>query len=239
MFEEFVEVGVVKGLYRYPVKSMRGEPLAEARLSEDGLAGDRRYAFVRGDVADSGFPWLSARQIPQMVQYRPAFANPADTDRSPVLVETPNGRSLPLHSPELLQELAEVYGRPVHLIRLDEGVFDSMPISLMSQATAAALEADSRRFRQNILIETGSGAPFAEESWLGRTLAFGSGARIRLERRIKRCTVVTVDPETAVKTPTLLKTISEQRGACLGVYASVETDGLIRVGDRVRLEDIR
>lgn len=242
MREEFREVGVVKQLYRYPVKSMRGEPLAVAQVLRDGLAGDRRYAFVREDALDSGFPWLTARQIPQMVQYRPAFSDPDDPD-SPLLVETPNGRSLPLDSADLLYELAEAYGRMAELVRLDEGTFDSMPISLMSLASAAAMNADIRRFRQNILIETGSGEPFVEENWLGQTLVFSSGARIRLQKRIKRCSVVTVDPETAVIQSNLLKIINARREGreaqegrtCLGVYASVEREGPIRVGDRVRL----
>lgn len=240
MFEDFVDVGVVKGLYRYPVKSMQGEALATAQVVDDGLVGDRRYAFTREDAADPGFPWLTARQIPQMVQYRPMFADPNDAN-SPLWVETPNGRSLPLDSADLLYELAGAYGRMVELVRLEEGTFDSMPISLMSLASAAAMSADVRRFRQNILIETG-GEPFIEESWLGQTLAFSSGARIRLQKEIKRCSMVTVDPETAVTQPNLLQIIAARREGrvrrvCLGVYASVERQGLIRVGDRVRLEN--
>ncbi|MFO7680583.1 MAG: MOSC domain-containing protein [Chloroflexota bacterium] len=234
MSDKLEEVGVVKALYRYPVKSMRGEALAAAQVYWHGLDGDRRYAFVRGDVRSS-FPWLSGRQIPQMLTYTPQFADPDDVVNSAVTVLTPNGRSLSITSPELLAELAALYGGPVSLIHIGRGVFDSMPLSVMSTATAAALDADFRRFRQNIVIETGSGRPFAEEGWLDKTLTFGGKTRIRLNRRIQRCVMVNVDPETAVKDPAILKTIAETRDNCVGVHASTEAPGRIAVGDVVWL----
>jgi uncharacterized protein len=94
------------------------------------------------------------------------------------------------------------------------------------------------RFRQNILIETQSGLPFAEEEWLDGVLAFGEGEnapRLRLNRPIQRCVMVNVDPETAVKSPQILKTIAQRRDNCLGLYGSPEQPGPIRVGDVVRL----
>lgn len=235
MNEDFIEVGIVKALYRYPVKSMRGEALAEARVVWHGLEGDRRYAFVRGDVGDSSFPWLSARQIPAMLLYAPQFTNPDDIQHSPIVVQTPNGRSLPITSSDLQAELAQAYGREVHLIHIGRGVFDSLPLSVMSAATAVALNADVRRFRQNIVLETAEGRPFIEESWLDQALHFSSGARIRLNRRIPRCVMVNVDPDTAVKDPALLRTIAQTRDNCVGVHASTEQPGLIRVGDVARL----
>ena len=236
MTEKFQDVGVVKALYRYPVKSMQGEALAEAQVVWHGLEGDRRYAFVRGDVGDSSFPWLSARQIPAMLLYAPQFANPEDVRNSAIVVQTPNGRSLPITSPDLHAELAQAYGRTIHLIHIGRGVFDSLPLSVISTATATALNADVRRFRQNIVIETVDGRPFLEESWLDRALHFSSGARIRLNQRIPRCVMVNVDPDTAVTHPALLRTIAQTRDNCVGVHASTEKPGLIRVGDVVRVE---
>jgi uncharacterized protein len=52
----------VVGLWRYPVKSMAGEALVAAEVSWHGLAGDRRWAFVRDGVVRSGFPWLTLRE---------------------------------------------------------------------------------------------------------------------------------------------------------------------------------
>ena len=56
------QVGRVVGLWRYPVKSMGAEELAEAEVSWHGLAGDRRWAFIRNGVVHSGFPWLTLRE---------------------------------------------------------------------------------------------------------------------------------------------------------------------------------
>lgn len=241
--DHFQDVGVVKALYRFPVKSMRGESVSEAHLYWHGLDGDRRYAFVRSDV-HSSFPWLTGRQVPQMVLYTPRFVTPEDVINAKIVVQTPNGRSLPVTSPELRQELAQAYGGEVNLIQLGRGAFDSQSLSLMSAATVQALSAaagrdvDAVRFRQNIIIETEDERPFVEESWLDRTITFGDRAhspRIRLNRRIQRCQMITIDPETAAKDPVVLKTVAQQRGNCVGVYASTEQPGHIRVGDVVRL----
>ena len=235
MSEKRQEVGIVKALYRYPVKSMKGEAVAETHVGWHGLDGDRRYAFVRGDIRSS-FPWLSARQVPEMLTYVPRFTDPSDIVNSAVEVLTPNGRSLPVTSPELLAELAEVYGADVSLINIGRGAFDSIPLSVMSMATAEALNADFHRFRQNIVFETASGEPFAEEAWVGQALVFGDGARIRLNRRIPRCVMVNLDAETAVSNPTILKNIVQTRDNCVGVHASTEMPGHIAVGNAVYLE---
>jgi uncharacterized protein len=242
MMQNFLEVGIVKGLYRYPVKSMRGELLNEAHLYWHGLDGDRRYAFVQSQNR-SGFPWLTARELPQLVRYVPRFERP-DPVNSLIQVQTPNGRFLPLTSDELHQEIQAAYGRPIHLMKIGRGAYDSQVVSLVSQATLDKVGQMSgqsvtvARIRQNILIETVSGYPFAEEEWLDGVLTFGDGPnapRLRLNRPIKRCVMVNLDPETAEKSPQVLKTIAQQRDNCLGLYGSPERPGPLRVGDVVRL----
>lgn len=243
MNSEFLEVGRVVALYRYPVKSMRGESLPEVGLGWYGLDGDRRFAFIRGDQTNSGFPWLTGRQIPEMLQYAPRFVAPDNLLQSEVDVETPRGRVLPVHSLELREELAHAYGRDVQFMKLKRGLFDSLPLSLMTTGTADALSqvtgypVDSRRFRQNIIIETFSGQPFAEESWLDGVLTFGEqpdAPRIRLNRRIERCTMITLDPDTSEKQPDLLRHVAQTRANCVGVHATPERQGKLRVGDVVR-----
>jgi uncharacterized protein YcbX len=61
-----IEIGRVVGLWRYPVKSMAGEALDQVEVSWNGLAGDRRWAFVRDGMVRSGFPWLTLRERPEM-----------------------------------------------------------------------------------------------------------------------------------------------------------------------------
>ncbi len=243
MIKEYVEVGVVKGLFRFPVKSMRGEAIEAAHVYWHGLDGDRRYAFVRSDNR-SGFPWLTGRQLPEMLQYSPRFTQPDDVVNSPVEVVLPNGRFYPIDAPELNQELAEAYGKPVSLIKIGRGAFDSQVVSLMSTATVTALTAavgtavTALRLRQNILIEPFDAQPFVEERWLNSSLTFGNeadGLQLRLNRRIQRCVMVNIDPETAEKETAVLKTIAQARQNCVGVYASTETPGMVRVGDVVKL----
>ena len=249
MIEEFVEVGVVKELYRFPVKSMRGEALAAAHGDWYGLDGDRRYAFVRAENR-SGFPWLTGRELPQLLQYTPRFTELDDVGASPVEVTLPNGRILAIDAPELNQELAEAYGKPVNLIKIGRGAFDSQVISVMSTATVADLSEtigtavtgeisiSSLRFRQNIIIKPFDDQPFVEERWLDSSLVFGNapdGLRLRLNRRIQRCVMINIDPETSEKEPAVLKTVAQTRQNCAGVYGSTEHPGMIRVGDVVKL----
>lgn len=80
--------GRVAGLWRYPVKAMRGEQLDEAAVGWNGLAGDRRYAFVQDGQERNGFPWLTIRERPDLVLYRPSLAEPDLLNVSPVTVCT-------------------------------------------------------------------------------------------------------------------------------------------------------
>lgn len=235
--------GVVSGLYRYPVKSMRGESLEQANLYWHGLDGDRRYAFVRQGV-DSGFPWLTGREVAQLLRYTPRFLRADAPHESPIVVTTPGGRVLPLEAPELAEELAEAYRQPFFLFKLGRGAYDSQVLSLMSNASITALGQragmglESARFRQNIYIETHDGRPFQEDEWLDKVLVFGGdpdGPRVRINRRIVRCVMINIDPQTVERDARVLKTVAQTRDACAGVYASVERTGMIRVGDTVSL----
>lgn len=237
------KIGTVKQLNIFPVKSMKGHAVQETAVYWYGFDGDRRYAFVREGIT-SNFPWLTGRQIPELVQYAPQFTNPADPNGSAVEVRTVNGRFLPIDSRELKRELAAAYGSDIRLIRLNRGTFDAQQLSVMSLATANALaeligqDVGIDRFRQNIVIETESGEPYAEEDWLGGLLTFGNrpnSASVRLNRRIQRCVMINIDAETAVKSPNVLKTVAQQRDNCVGVYASTETIGTIQVGDDIWL----
>jgi uncharacterized protein len=121
--------GRVVELYRYPVKSMAGEPLTSADVSWNGLAGDRRWAFIRAGQERSGFPWLTIRDQAHMAHYRPRFAEPARPNGSLTLVRTPSGAELDVADAALAAE----FGPGVRVIKQDRGVFDTMPLSLLSR----------------------------------------------------------------------------------------------------------
>ena len=75
-------MGHVKAIYRYPVKSMRGETLAEAQLGFLGFVGDRRFAYIQTED-QTGFPWLMGRQFSGMVRYTPSFIEPSEPHKAP------------------------------------------------------------------------------------------------------------------------------------------------------------
>jgi uncharacterized protein len=229
------EVGRVLGLWRYPVKSMAPEELSSVEVGFAGLTGDRRWAFVRGDVPRSGFPWMTIRERSNMARYVPSFVDPSRPDASRTVVRTPSGAELDVIDPALAAEL----GEGVRVIKQDRGVFDAMPLSLVSTQSIAALgervgrELDPLRFRPNLLIEASE--PFEEEAWVGSLLRVG-GMAMRVDRQDERCVIVNVDPVTSERDPAVLRTIAKERQACTGVYGSIVIPGRVAAGDPVVLE---
>src|SRR5207244_7124120 len=107
-------IGKVDSVWRYPVKSMRGEELEEAFAGFSGIYGDRLFAF-KSSASPKGFPYLTAREQRRLLQYRPHFrypdkaarpinlteaetmgTNPVSADSSELMVdvETPAGETL-------------------------------------------------------------------------------------------------------------------------------------------------
>jgi uncharacterized protein YcbX len=229
-------VGRVAALWRYPVKSMGAEPLREVQVSWHGLAGDRRWAFVRDGRIRSGFPWLTMRQRPDMGRYRPRFEEPDRPDASRTMVRTPSGAELDVVDPALAAEL----GDGVRVIKHDRGIFDTMPLSLVTTRTVADLgalvgsELDVLRFRPNLVIEAAGQGPSPEDTWVGRVLRVG-GMRMRIDARDQRCDMVNVDPATSRRDPAVLRAIATHRQVCLGVYGTTVEPGHVTVGDPVRI----
>ena len=171
-------VGRIRGLFRYPVKSMAGVPLETAQLGWHGIEGDRRLAFRR--VAEKGgFPSLSASRLARLVLYRP-FGGEGNDAVFPTHVKTPDGRDLEIAGEEMRAELAAAIGADVELMRLSQGIFDDAPVSMVSVASLEAVSRDAqrptdvRRFRPNILVEVEEGVAFAEDAWIGKVLRLGS-----------------------------------------------------------------
>ena len=129
------EVGRVVALWRYPVKSMAAQELSTVDVSRFGLAGDRRWAFIRPGQERNDFPWLTLRQRPDLYRYRPAFTDPDRPDSSVTLVRTPSGHVYDVADPVLAAEL----GPDVRVIKQSRGVFDIMPVSLLTTGSVAAL----------------------------------------------------------------------------------------------------
>lgn len=233
-------IGRVVGLWRYPVKSMGAEALSEVDVSWQGLAGDRRWAFVRDGMERSGFPWLTLRQRGEMSRYQPSLTDPLDPETSATVVQTPSGAEFDVTDPALRAELGAVESR---VIRQSRGVFDTFPLSLITTQTVERLgeivgdQLAVQRFRPNILVEAIEDTPFAEDAWVGRVLRVGS-VRMRVDKRDGRCVVITIDPVTAERSPAILRAVVDHREGCLGVYGSTVTPGRVAVNDPVLIEPV-
>ena len=229
-------VARVAEVWRYPVKSMAGERLAAAELSWQGVAGDRRWAFVRSDRLHSGFPWLTIRQQPQLHRYRPTLVEPDRPDRSAIRVQDPEGQVYAVEDPALAARL----GERVWAVKHDRGTFDASPISLVTRQALDALnrragvDIDPRRFRPGLVLDASGPEEFPEDGWVGRLLRIGT-AVIRVDQPDERCAMVNIDPDSLARDSAVLRTIAQQRAMCFGVYGSPVTPGVLRPGDPVVL----
>jgi uncharacterized protein len=231
-------VGRVAGLWRYPVKSMAGEKLDAADVSWNGLAGDRRWAFIQAGHERSGFPWLTIREMAELWHYRPRFTDPDRPNGSLTLVRTPSGGEFDVADPALAAEL----GPGVRVIKQDRGVFDTMPLSLLTTQTVAGLgqlvgyDLAADRFRPNLLVEALTG-DFPEEDWVGRTLRIGE-VTMRVDKNDQRCVMPTIDPVTLRRDPALLRVIARERQNQVGVYGTTVSPGRVAVGDPVEVVEL-
>jgi uncharacterized protein len=240
------EIGRVKAIYRYPVKSMAGQQLTSANLGWHGFTGDRRFAFLRLG-SQNGFPWLTASKLPQLIQYTPLYRDKTGSADLPSHVQTPAGQQLELRSKALQQEVSQAYGSPVELIQLDQGIFDEACVSIISQATLSAIEQETgmslnvARFRPNILIETLAGRAFEEDEWVGKMMWLGEGAAapaLNIYLRDSRCMMINLDPVTGAMAAGVLKAVVRMNENQAGVYATVMRTGLVSVGDKLFAQEL-
>lgn len=233
-------VGVVVSIARYPVKSMRAEPLAAAALHWPWLLGDRQYAFVK-ETNTSAFPWLTARDVPDLVRFQALYDRPDDPIHSAACVIDPEGITFDILDPALTTRLSDAAGAPVSLLRLGRGCFDAMAVSILTTTMAAAVEQAHGaavaldRFRANVVIEPDDPA-VTEQAWLGRTLTIGSeAAGLDVGWATPRCAMVGIDAVTGERDAAVVRTVAQRFGNRVGAYCSVRRPGPIRVGDAVAL----
>jgi uncharacterized protein YcbX len=219
-------VGHVESVWRYPVKSMRGERLESAFVGFAGVYGDRLYAF-QSSAAPVGFPYLTGREQARLLLFQPRFRNPEKALRPPNLAEAEhlhdrilrvlerdpsasavdrtlrNGPSARVDNPALRDSLGKADGvGELTLLRSDRAMTDCRPVSLISTQTVGALSGeigkalDQRRFRANIYVDLGAAAGSAEDAFVGRKLKLGAKAAIAVLER-DPCKMITLDPEAA------------------------------------------
>ncbi|HEV2761890.1 MAG TPA: MOSC domain-containing protein [Pyrinomonadaceae bacterium] len=260
-------VATVESLWRYPVKSMAGEELAEAFVGFSGVYGDRCYAF-RDSAARGGFPYLNATAQQQMLLYRPRFRHPERAAAPPNLSEaraiapgvtptnaepgdmdlevlTPRGEVVSVDDPKLIEMLCEgLRGEHrVTLVRSDRALTDCRPVSLIGLQAVRQVEGevgfplDKRRFRANVYLDLAAGGGFGEDAWVGRRLRLGPQLIVAVLERDPRCKMISLDPETGRHDPEVLRGVAQAHEAYAGVYCAVLAEGVVAKGDPVEVLD--
>jgi uncharacterized protein YcbX len=208
-------------LWRYPVKSLRGEQLDSVTVGLDGLEGDRLV-----HARESSGRVVTSR-------YRPGLLGLNGT-------LGPDGEPLidgdPWSAASSLAKVRAVTAPDVELIRFhgtDHGQrYDVLPLTVLTDGMAQAVGVDHRRFRPNLLI--GGVEELAETRWPGSYLKIGD-VLIGIRKRRSRCVMTTFDPDTLEQDPSVLKRVVSSFAGSVALDCWVEAPGRIAVGDVVHV----
>jgi uncharacterized protein len=234
-------IGHVLEIYRYPVKSMAGESLSEGRIEAYGLFGDRSHAFI--DESKQGWDrFITARDIPGLLDYRARFLGDGSNGEFPRLTVTARDGTQLEWNERLLEEIQTSSSRNITMLRyppdsagllgVDAGsllIISDKSLKKLEQAWGKQL--DRRRFRANVVLALADDS-IRESDWIGKQLLIGH-VRLKVDEPCERCSMITIDPDTIEKDPSLLKTVVKEMDACFGVYASVLQTGHFVTGDPV------
>jgi uncharacterized protein YcbX len=204
-------------IWRYPVKSMRGEPLDAAQLSSDGVYGDRLV-----QVFDPRGRLITARTHPALLGHQGTL----NADGEPMV----DGHHWRTPKAEALVVAAAGHG--AHLRRVDARRFDVLPLLIATDGGLEAFGRDPRRLRPNLVVGGVDG--LQEREWEGRRLQVGV-AIIALDDLRARCVMTTYDPTSLVQDPDVLRDIVRRFDGTLCLNASVHTPGRVAVGDPIAL----
>ena len=238
-------------LWRYPVKSMAGEPLTQLRLGPDGVEGDRTFALIDARTGKI----LTAKRAPQLLQASTRWLGEA--------VEIILPEAAPVHSddPAASRLLSAWLGQTVRLDRsaaraatveyeidsrdptalaefaLLPGTFvDEAPLHILSDGSLRAARAwhpdgawQVRRFRPNIVLGTPLAEP-VEDGWAGRHVRLGE-AVVEVTGPCRRCVMVSHAQGELAKDSGILRSLTRQHRVGFGVYADIIRTGVVWVAD--------
>jgi uncharacterized protein YcbX len=208
----------VQEIWRYPVKSMAGELMQTAQLSNQGIEGDRvvQVHGARGRV-------LTSRTHPKLLGFRATLGNHG--------VPLVDGR--PWNDARVLQAVRAAAGPEAMLVR-DEGPnrFDILPLLVATDGAIAAFGRDRRRLRPNIVIGGVDGLD--ERTWPGSQIVMGDVV-IGVHDLRGRCIMTTFDPDTLDHDPAVLRDIVKRFGGKLALNCDVVNGGVVQVGNEVKI----
>ncbi len=245
-----MRIGQIASLWRYPVKSMRGESVPSVALTPLGIAGDRMLALESANAA-VGKPLLTGAERNLSLRCRAAFVRPEAANyeienpefAASVSVATPEGRQYAADDPSLLESLqAELASdHAMWLRRSALPMTDCRPLALLSLQSVRQLERELgfalgfQRFRANILIDLDSKEGFGEDRLVGRRIQLGACAAILVKERDPRCRIITLDPESGKAEPSVMRHVAHMHEGKVGIYAATVHPGQLAVGDPITL----
>ncbi|HEX4194475.1 MAG TPA: MOSC N-terminal beta barrel domain-containing protein, partial [Stellaceae bacterium] len=189
-------LGHIAELWRYPVKSMRGEALQSLAVDQHGVIGDRYFALKDGTGRlGSGKTTRRFRQIEGLLDFT------AVTENGAVIIRFPDGRAMRADDPALNAVLTAACGIEISVESEDQDKImhrDSAPLHLLTEASIVWLRErlpnvaiDARRFRPNIVIAGVAATGLHEQEWLGRTIAIGDTLIVKAKEATVRCVMTT------------------------------------------------
>lgn len=210
----------IQELWRYPVKSMRGERLSQAAVQKSGIKGDRNIVVASA----AGDRIITARTHPGLLGLQARVSAEGIT-----LIE-----GLPWHSPEALALARKAAGEPVRLADTGERTerFDVLPLLVATDGAIQELDLDLRRLRPNIVI--GGVAGQSERSWPGASLTSGE-VIIDVAQLRMRCVMTTFDPDDLTQDFGILRRIVRKAGGKLALDCAVARPGVLREGDAIAI----
>ncbi|MEX2221759.1 MAG: MOSC N-terminal beta barrel domain-containing protein [Candidatus Rokuibacteriota bacterium] len=207
-------------LWRYPVKSMAGERLESAELTDAGIGGDRVV-----HVAGPGGRVITSRTHPRLLGLHGSLG----PDGGPLI----DGR--PWRSTESGAAVRAAAGPDASLVRYDGPErFDVLPLLIGTDGAFEQLGVDHRRLRPNVVIGGVDG--LAERGWPGRRLRIG-GVVASVAQLRSRCVMTTYDPDTQEQDLSVLRRIASEFGGRMALDCAVVRGGRITLGDPVELLD--
>ena len=211
----------VAELWRYPVKSLRGEPITETDIIELGIPHDREIVVLRQSVRRVA----TARTKYKMLALQGSIKADGTT--------TINGHRW--DSPEANALVTEACGEPVQLLQFTGPQrFDVLPLLVATDGAIAYMNVDRRRFRPNIIIGGVDG--LTEREWEGKDIRIGEVV-IHAAQLRGRCVMTTYDPDTQQQDVQVLHRIVKELDGTFALDCSVVSPGHIKVGDEVEIVD--
>lgn len=228
----------IEDIYRYPIKSLAGEPLDIVQLTKEGIVGDREWGLVSPDqpALDNG-AWISSSTFERLT-IRPEMATWSATSTATGIQLVVDGKDIHL----IEREEAMIGNRKVRLARADNGYWDhaDATISIINLATVEAISeaigvsVDPARFRANIYIRA---KPWSEFEWLGCNLQFDD-TTLTIIKPIDRCKATSVTPNSGEITYNMPAQLARHFGHIYcGVYARVIKEGSISINNKGYIGD--